>query len=323
MAFDLSMNDNITRRTTRKNQKFLTSSLDSLSENRQSLDDSLYSVPDLSIRAGNLQIQELKENIEKLEGELQSSHQEIELLLSENCKLKSYIEELEKKNERYKYLNSTPVSCRRSKNKGKRLNPKKNFSSSQDNLSQICNSKVPKKDNSNPEEQIESSKKINKSDLHKECGINEIDKENERNLNAINSHVDATGSAIGRKKKNLIFGTQQCIGLASKLTYSRHNTAYEEYIIESTTKPNALTEEFIKCCKNARVDPTDKVILCLGENDCNPTKLGIDICTILNIFGSHVEIIIISIIKNYYLNEIKLNDLLKFVIIIKILTLLN
>ncbi|KAH9629654.1 hypothetical protein HF086_001125 [Spodoptera exigua] len=45
----------------------------------------------------------------------------------------------------------------------------------------------------------------------------------------------------------LIFGSQQCVGLAAAMTDSTTNTRYEKYDIVADTKPNALSYKLPSC----------------------------------------------------------------------------
>lgn len=107
--------------------------------------------------------------------------------------------------------------------------------------------------------------------------------------------------------KILLFGTQQCVGMASVLLEQRESSRYHKYSIMASTKPNATTEEVLKECYKVTVGDSDKIILCVGENDHNPKKIVSDLSVILNKFKSCV-VIVLNVNTNRYLNESMLNS---------------
>lgn len=107
-----------------------------------------------------------------------------------------------------------------------------------------------------------------------------------------------------------ILGGQQCSGMASILRHSRINTQFQEYRITSTIKPNAPCEEVLRTAETMNADKNDIIIVNIGENDKNPTKL----CAELSFFlKSHYKptVIVIGVKNNAYLNEKILNATLK------------
>ncbi|KAF9808734.1 hypothetical protein SFRURICE_016251, partial [Spodoptera frugiperda] len=71
------------------------------------------------------------------------------------------------------------------------------------------------------------------------------------------------------KKRILIFGAQQCVGLASALWQSRFKTQYETYEVIGETNPNALSTQVVKNCLSAKLRQHDVLVVCIGENDRN------------------------------------------------------
>lgn len=115
---------------------------------------------------------------------------------------------------------------------------------------------------------------------------------------------------VSSKRRVLIFGGQQCIGLASQLINSRKNNNSENYEISAQTKPFATSDEIIKGCENLKLGKYDKIILGIGENDTNPMKVVIELSVILKKF-EHNTVIIVNVCKNKYLSTKMLNDTIK------------
>lgn len=104
-----------------------------------------------------------------------------------------------------------------------------------------------------------------------------------------------------------IYGTQQCVGLASAITQSRQNSKYENYSVTATTKPNATTEEVLKSCQDINLETRDKVVICVGENDNNPVKVISELYVVLKKYYMYT-VIVLNILSNKYLNENRLNN---------------
>lgn len=116
------------------------------------------------------------------------------------------------------------------------------------------------------------------------------------------------GTEIKVNKRNIyIIGTQQCVGLASKLAKSRLSTKYENYNIFSVTKPFATSSDILKTCVNLNVSKKDHVVICTGENDSNPTSLIFELSAALKGLED-ANVIILSVMENMFLNEWKLNS---------------
>lgn len=109
-----------------------------------------------------------------------------------------------------------------------------------------------------------------------------------------------------------ITGTQQCKGLALHLIKKRKNsiTKSQDYNITSFIKPYATSDDFVDIPSLFDLSINNYLVLCVGENDKNPTKLLMNYAVMLkNVNNLHV--IVLSIFKNKSLNEIKLNHSLK------------
>lgn len=112
------------------------------------------------------------------------------------------------------------------------------------------------------------------------------------------------------ERKITIIGSQQCVGLSSRLIHSRQNSRYNKYQVSSIIKPNAASEEILKTCYQLECNENNYVILCVGENDSNPTQLIFELAAAIKRMRS-LNILLINIENNIYLNTIKLNNELK------------
>lgn len=110
--------------------------------------------------------------------------------------------------------------------------------------------------------------------------------------------------------KIFIFGAQQCVGLSSVLMRSRQDTPYVKYAITSLTKPYALTSDVIRNCQNIPLSPSDKLVLCVGENDYDTKILSSQLRQLLDVFSNN-NVIILSVLKNVYLNVNDLNQTIR------------
>lgn len=115
---------------------------------------------------------------------------------------------------------------------------------------------------------------------------------------------------IKRKPMIYIIGGQQCTGLAVELISTKSNTKFKEYQVTSITKPFASTEEILKSCSTLEATSDDYVILNIGETDHNPTQIVYNLSAAVKTLEKS-NIIILSVVKNNFLNENKLNDTLK------------
>lgn len=111
-------------------------------------------------------------------------------------------------------------------------------------------------------------------------------------------------------KRIAIFGAQQCVGLAAALIQSRINTQYEKYGVYAQTMPNAGSDVIMKSCMNFNLQPDDKVVICLGENDHNMKHVLFQLKSMLKLFYKNT-IILLNVQKSYYLDVVKLNHRLK------------
>lgn len=113
-------------------------------------------------------------------------------------------------------------------------------------------------------------------------------------------------------RKICIIGSQQSKNLSMALIRSRRNSPYEKYTIEAFIKPDASTGDILKSCDLYDFSCDDKLILTVGENDCDPIKISSDLYTKINSLPQ-VHIIVTSVTFNRHLNEQKLNDMLRLI----------
>lgn len=111
------------------------------------------------------------------------------------------------------------------------------------------------------------------------------------------------------KPQILILGGQQFTGLASELIHSRYNTCYQNYDIVAVTKPHALSKEVLKSCCNIEDSASNYIILCVGENDCNPYELITHLASTLQSIKK-MNVIVMNILHNRFINEKLLNNLI-------------
>lgn len=96
--------------------------------------------------------------------------------------------------------------------------------------------------------------------------------------------VSTSHRPIEHNRKIYIFGSQQCVGLGAAIARSRTNTPYEKYGIVAETKPYAPCYEIIRNCRNIKLTPNDKLVLCVGENDSDLQLVLSQLQILLDIF---------------------------------------
>lgn len=110
--------------------------------------------------------------------------------------------------------------------------------------------------------------------------------------------------------KIYILGGEQCRGLALALLKSREKTPYRKYTITSVVKPKARAEHILSSSDVINSNSDDFIIIDVGGNDSNPTKLFTELCFFRKLY-SHPHIIVMSVKTNPHLNEKKLNNSLR------------
>lgn len=107
-----------------------------------------------------------------------------------------------------------------------------------------------------------------------------------------------------------ILGTQQIAGLTKRLHELRLNSSYEKYSVEGIIKHYATSKQLLNT--EFQFKPFDKFIICVGENDSNPTTMLSELYMFINKYNS-CPIIILSVLENKYLNEKLLNNNLELI----------
>ncbi|KAL4720083.1 hypothetical protein ACJJTC_017326, partial [Scirpophaga incertulas] len=270
-------NQNVTQRSKKNkindslNLSFISTASDYLSK----------SFPDLS--TGNAEIY-CNEEIQKLNEQLQIAHSEIENLLLENNKLKQKSVEQNKIITQLKKLcyksPYTPKSCHSLKK------PRKiqQLNSSFENLQELYNNSITV--GNATKDVIDQSPSIDNRTLlaipqamtqpttkrkHFIKDYNNTDYMTSQKY--IQEKDSTTLNLMCNRPEILIIGGQQISGLSSQLIRTRINSNYENYQISSVVKPNATSSELLKTCQNINDNSDNFILLCIGEDDKNPTKL--------------------------------------------------
>ncbi|KAL4719598.1 hypothetical protein ACJJTC_002079 [Scirpophaga incertulas] len=111
-------------------------------------------------------------------------------------------------------------------------------------------------------------------------------------------------------KKILIFGSQQCVGLASAISHARLNTKYEQYNVMSEIKSNALSNQILQNCINKKLSKDDILVICIGENDYSIKLVLAKLKKILDLYKDNM-VLILSVNKNNNLNITRLNSYIR------------
>lgn len=303
-SFDFENFENITIR-----KKHISASSESLKSFESSNSEYLVrSLPDLSTLSNENEACELREEIKLLKNQLDSAHAEIENLSLENSSLKRITMEQENTITYYKKIYSGSPDFRNSVRK-KRSN-RKSESHSQRNLEKNSSLIEP---SSNLSIELPPQPSIQNKPIDGFC--EQADNYNIRTVlldgvdTVLTSQICSTELKSYTSNRNIfILGTQQCKGLALQLIKSRENsiTKCQEYSISSLLKPFATSDQFL----NSTPKNPNYLVLCIGENDKNPTQLLIDFCIMLN-SCKNIRILVLSVYKNKYLNEIMINNMLR------------
>lgn len=339
----------------------------SLSNSNTQLDYSIRSLPTVTNLNSSL-LEDLQEQLETCKIELESAHEEVSNLLSENTNLKKIIED---KNKQISVLRnlvtegttttrqspknrslSTPISKRKLNIllRTPRVSPIYLNKSIHKYSNMVMTETTPLDNNDThktAERQIPKninnmlSTSVSISDPVSVMSSKDEDKNivlgshlpqilNDDNLDLTISKPVSTISALeeckrsdmmsdqnkeqltSKKSQLLIFGSQQCAQLGSKLTKRRENQkTINSYHITSFIKSYAKTDQILNSLNCFELSQNDTVVLSVGENDTNPTKMMIDLTSTLNHLQKfNVNIYILSTIS-HHLNEGELNLMLK------------
>lgn len=265
------------------------------------------SLPDLSTRV-NEEVDELKIQIQNLKLDLESAHTEIENLIIEKNSLLKQISDRDMKINALTTITyeSSPIKTTKKKKKIQKIQEKASITGND-----VINKNKTQTDN--PQLLEKSDSPILPQYLKKSTDENSLKREA---LHIEKSNIILPGKNKCDQQNNtnkiLIYGSQRCIGLASALLQSRQNSRYEKYSVFSETKPNAPTEEVLKACTYAHTAESTKVILCIGENDTNPTKVILELGVALKHFQK-CQVLILSVLCNDHINEELLNRNLRLI----------
>lgn len=260
---------------------------------------------------------ELQKEIEGLKLALMSIENEFENTIIENNELKRQINKLTSEIEILKTLCQTPPL--------KKNNSKKNRQSLIISTPTMQNGpKFNLDENTKVEHLQEKMKdlemKLQKMEMFRKKLNEEI--ENLKQKSSGLKNVKETPKAIlkqGYTKKVgnsciYIFGDQQASGWSADLTKirSKERKNVHDYTISGSIKPNAVTKHVIAMSAKTlkHVNQDDYVVITIGSNDCNPTKLIADLTVALSQL-SNTHVIVTSVEKNPHLNEQMLNSSLK------------
>lgn len=256
------------------------------------------SLPDLSTRFGLYdEIENLKAEIEHLKIKLQSANAEIDNLNTENLSLIQKTLDQDNIILKLKQICSHAESSKKNRSV-KKVYSKKFIKQDKENLNISCTELGLQSENplENP---IEICATQDISPTIKSSLVNKTQDKNETLQKPLNKNPLIT-----------IIGGQQCVGLAAQLKKFRRNTMYENYRIQATTKPNATTEEILKSCDTIEDNAGNFIIISVGENDKNPYDIITSlVLTLKSVISSNV--ILLNVIKNKYLNEFMINNILK------------
>lgn len=300
--------------TIRKQKNNYACSMNNLNDiNSSSLNESQYSVPDLSMRTEDIEIQKLKQRIMNLEEQLQSADQEIQNLLSENFQLKNTIQDLENKAGRYKNLYIDAVSETKTKFL-KRHNViaqnKKDLSSSYENLNVNNYHTFYSNTITHPSTTNTTLRDIELNDKEKTESEIVLQNSFQNKSDSITKKQDgeftlkASMEKYKEIKKNRLYiiGEQHTSGLWKYITSNKEHKWHDRYNIVSFVKPNALSSEAYKTLTTieSSMSPGDRVVLSVGANDNNPYMLLNQIGRILDKL-QHVKVYVAQVFYNRHL----------------------
>lgn len=278
-------------------------------------------------------IKSLKDKIELLQTELLSTQNELEDALLETNRLNRQVDELTKKNTILNEICKKPEPT----HKKKRLqNGRKNLENL--NLNFANNTKIAYESLDFSVCSDNTAMHIRRSDQYEELlsleqsnvellanleraqeeivslktrirklqeGLKEdLHRNNEDDELIVNKEMTETN--VNVKKKILILGDEQVLGLASKLLESRKNKWNNHYAPFAFVKPNASSLEILNHCIKIKKDVSinDYVVISIGSHDQNPNVLLSRICIMLHeLQGTNV--ILLPVNNNRYLNEKK------------------
>ncbi|KAG7305038.1 hypothetical protein JYU34_010487 [Plutella xylostella] len=253
-----SKEENVTMRR----KKHITTPTESESSCQSFSDYDTTSLPDLSTYHCVAEMEELKQQISELKLQLQSANDEIERLTLENAELSSKTRGNDFRINTLKKIckeNVTTTKKQGKKAKRQRIKKKKiNFTLDAEELQTG---------------QISSECDENESKVTNKIDRFTINQGNSSDLSNKSPQSVKTSEAKENPRRIIIFGSQQCRGLAKATSINRTHSPNGNYQVSSFIKPNAQSEDIVNSMRTEDFGNQDTVVLCLGENDSNPTKL--------------------------------------------------
>ncbi|CAG5055836.1 unnamed protein product [Parnassius apollo] len=251
------------------------------------LEDTPKSLPNLSVDDDS----ELIEEINLLKTQLASAHAEIERLNIQVTNLQKIIESQQKKSKIFKQLLSEPSP--------RKLTPSKSVKIKHRPLRNIALASSPKNTPSDDD--------IANFELTTLPGTKEI-RQHEMANNS--KETTPTVSFNEQSQRIVIIGDQTARNMATSLAQTRSNYKNpKKYFISGIVYPNASIEHVIQCSKIMieELQEDDWLVLCLGSNDSNPIKIGVELSSLLK-KQNKAKILVTSVIENPYLNVKRLNS---------------
>lgn len=279
------------------------------SPEQETLTDKEISIQSLPNFTENSQILELKDEITVLTTQLNSAHEEIEVLNSEITRLTKGHADLERQIVILKKLFDdgiprTPGQITPKTGKKMRINkeslgflPSPRISNAE-NLSKTVEVPAPVPTylpNLTTNFKIPLELDDSARTLHCHATVN--------TANTRVSVVKKTPVSTYVKHKIFVFGGEQCTGIASMLLRLRHGNDFKKYDVRSFIKPGADTEAILDSTRFHDFSKGDKIVLSLGEHDSNPIKILTCLNKVLNgIEGCNVFILAIRESKDIDVN---------------------
>lgn len=257
------------------------------------------SLPDLSTDGGPSEVQELRQQIIDLQTQLKSANAEVDRLTLENTELRNKTKGNESKINTLKKICNDKISTTKKSGKKSRKNRinKRKLDFTIDVEDQSKNTSLISDNSTNS-----TSAKI--QDL--------VDGRQESNSAVSETLNKSKMTQPDSKSKIYFFGSQQCRGLAKAISIDREDSPYKDYQIFSFIKPNAKSDEIVRSMRAINFKHEDLVVLCLGENDTNPTRLTAELCFALKLC-QNCSVIVLGVFKSSHLNENMINSTFKTV----------
>lgn len=256
-------------------------------------------------------IEELREEVKRLKLDLMSTQNEFENTIIENNELKKQINKLTSDIDTLKSLCQTPpMTKNNSKKKRKSLVNTLNSSVDKNTEVEHLQRKI-----INLEKELLDMEKFIK-ELNTQIEILRQESNEFRNVKNTTIRIQEKKHTRNIEKSNniYIFGDQQASGWSANLIQirSREPKNIQNYTIFGSIKPAAVTKNVLTINDNIErnTNKDDYVVISIGSNDCNPTKLIADLTIALNKL-SNTNVIVTSVDKNPHLNEKMLNNTIK------------